>query len=41
MFDNSNMLKNLSIKPHSLKETILDMAYSLIERKMIEKKYTN
>lgn len=40
-FDNSNMLNNLSIKPYSLKDTLIDMAYSMIERKMIEKKYND
>lgn len=39
LFDNTAMLNNLSIQPISLDKTIVDMAYSLIDRGIVTKKY--
>ena len=37
ILDNSRMRSVLKIEPHPMKETVLEMAYSLIERGVIKK----
>lgn len=39
LFENAAMKNNLSIEPTSLDKTIVDMAYSLIERNIVAKKF--
>ena len=38
-YDNSRLINVLGIQPRPLNSTLIDMAYSLIERGIIEKKY--
>ena len=38
-FDNERMVKVLKLKPRSTKDGIIEMAYSMIERGFIEKRY--
>ena len=38
-YDNSRLVNVLKIQPRPLKNTLIDMAYSLIERGIVEKKY--
>jgi hypothetical protein len=38
-YDNSRMRNVLKIEPTDLKRTIIDMAYSLIEKNIIPKKF--
>jgi hypothetical protein len=38
-YDNSRMKNVLKIEPIGLRSTIVDMAYSLIEKNIIPKKY--
>ena len=39
MFSNKNMRVNLLVEPIGLEKTIVDMAYSLIDRKIVDKKF--
>ena len=38
-FDNQRMKNILGIKPNDMKQSIIDMAYSMIERGFVVKKY--
>ena len=38
-FDNQRMVQVLKVKPRSTKDGIIEMAYSMIERGFIEKRY--
>ncbi len=40
-YDNNRFVNELKIKPTNLKDSLIDMAYSLIEREIILKKQTN
>lgn len=38
-FDNSRMINVLKIEPTNMKDTVVDMAYSMIEKGILPKKY--
>jgi hypothetical protein len=38
-YDNSRLVNELKIQPTELKKSLIDMAYSLIERGIVPKKY--
>lgn len=38
-FDNTRMTTVLGIEPTEVKKSVIDMAYSLIEKNMIPKRY--
>ncbi len=38
-YDNSRLVNVLKIQPTELKKSLIDMAYSLIERGIVPKKY--
>ena len=38
-FDNSRMINVLGVQPRDIKTTIIDSAYSLIQKNIVPKKY--